>query len=200
MESAVERESRGWIEDSVVFRGTIRKSGNSLVITIPSELSQRFLLKEGQEFVILGMGRFRPDFEGALQVYLGYFVVYEKTFGFRVVLSASGERLETALRVFDELAEKYRPTKHFKRTLEDGRVEVKMFFGMMTGDGFRRLRTKEEVESILAEALNELSNTGVQAEDPQVLEEINEWRNVDPSSISKLPHKLGELVRWKWEI
>jgi len=55
-----------WIEDSVVFRGAIRRSGNSLVITIPSELSQRLLLREGQEFIIYGIGRKRPEFEGGL--------------------------------------------------------------------------------------------------------------------------------------
>jgi hypothetical protein len=77
-----------WNEDTVSFKGVIRRSGNSLIATIPPELSQRFLIKEGQEYTILGMTRMRPDFEGALQIYLGFFTVYEKAF--RVDVEASG--------------------------------------------------------------------------------------------------------------
>ena len=31
-----------WVEDTVTFRGAIRRSGNSLVITIPAELASDF--------------------------------------------------------------------------------------------------------------------------------------------------------------
>jgi hypothetical protein len=41
---------------------------------------------------------------------------------------------------------------------------------------------------------------GVKVESSNVFEEILEWRNVDPSMISKLPHKTMEMMRWKWEI
>ncbi|MEM2237992.1 MAG: hypothetical protein QXR26_05605 [Candidatus Caldarchaeum sp.] len=35
---------------------------NSLIATIPPELSQRFLIREGQEYIIMGMSRMNPDF------------------------------------------------------------------------------------------------------------------------------------------
>jgi len=187
------------VEDSVVFRGVIRRSGNSLAITIPAELLQRFLLKEGQEFVILGMSRFGPDFEGALQVYLGYFIVYEKTFGISLTLSVD-EKLNEVLKTLEHLVTKYGATKYTKRILEDGKLEIKATFGMITDGSFKRMRSKEEVESILTDMLAELLSMGVKVESSSIFEEVIEWRNIDPSMISKLPHRMMEMIRWKWEI
>lgn len=188
-----------WVEDSVIFRGVIRRSGNSLAITIPAELLQRFLLKEGQEFVMLGMSRFRPDFEGALQVYLGYFVVYEKVFGITFTLSV-GEKLGEILKTLEDLATKYGATKYTKRMLEDGKLEFRATFGMIVNGSFKRMRPKEEVESIMMDMLADLLSMGVKVESSSIFEDILEWRNVDPSMISKLPHKATEMIRWKWEI
>jgi hypothetical protein len=71
----------------------------------------------------------------------------------------------------------------------------------MIADGsFKRMRSKEEVESIMTDMLAELLSMGVKVESSNVFEEILEWRNVDPSMISKLPHKTMEMIRWKWEI
>jgi len=188
-----------WMEDRVVFRGMIRRSGNSLAITIPTELLQRFLLKEGQEFVILGMSRFRPDFEGALQVYLGYFIVYEKTFGISLTLSVD-EKLNEVLKTLEHMLANYGATKYTKRILEDGKLEIKATFGMIADGSFKRMRSKEEVESILTDMLAELLSMGVKVESSSIFEEVLEWRNIDPSIISKLPRKMMEMIRWKWEI
>ncbi len=62
------------------------------------------------------------------------------------------------------------------------------------------MRSKEEVESIMTEMLTELLSTGINIESYNIFEEILEWRNIDPSTISKLPHKVTEMIRWKWEI
>lgn len=177
----------------------IRRSGNSLAITIPAELLQRFLLKEGQEFVMLGMSRFRPDFEGALQVYLGYFIVYEKTFGISLTLSVD-ERLNDILKTFEHLAIKYGATRYMKHILEDGKLEFKATFSMIADGSFKRARSKEEVESIMMDILAELLSIGIKVESSNVFEEILKRRNIDPSMISKLPHKATEMIRWKWEI
>ncbi|MEM3885102.1 MAG: AbrB/MazE/SpoVT family DNA-binding domain-containing protein [Nitrososphaerota archaeon] len=199
MSQAQKKDAPEWIEDSVVFRGMIRRSGNSLAITIPAELLQRFLLKEGQEFVMLGMSRFRPDFEGALQIYLGYFIVYEKTFGISLTLYI-GEKLNEVLKTLEHLATRYGATKYTKRILEDGKLEFKAIFGMIADGSFKRVRSKEEVESIMTDILAELLSMGVKIESSSLFEEILEWRNIDPSMISKLPHKATEMIRWKWEI
>ncbi|MCL7387222.1 MAG: AbrB/MazE/SpoVT family DNA-binding domain-containing protein [Thaumarchaeota archaeon] len=193
------KDAPEWVEDSVVFRGVIRRSGNSLAITIPAELLQRFLLKEGQEFVMLGMSRSRPDFEGAIQVYLGYFIVYEKAFGISLTLSVD-EKLNEVLKTLEHLITKYGATKYTKRILEESRLEIKATFGMIADGSFKRMRSKEEVESIMTDMLAELLSMGVKVESSNVFEEILEWRNVDPSMISKLPHKTMEMIRWKWEI
>jgi hypothetical protein len=193
------KDAPEWVEDSVVFRGVIRRSGNSLAITIPAELLQRFLLKEGQEFVMLGMSRSRPDFEGAIQVYLGYFIVYEKAFGISLTLSVD-EKLNEVLKTLEHLITKYGATKYTKRILEEGRLEIKATFGMIADGSFKRMRSKEEIESIMTDMLAELLSMGVKVESSNVFEEILEWRNVDPSMISKLPHKTMEMIRWKWEI
>jgi len=193
------KDAPEWVEDSVVFRGVIRRSGNSLAITIPAELLQRFLLKEGQEFVMLGMSRSKPDFEGAIQVYLGYFIVYEKAFGISLTLSVD-EKLNEVLKTLEHLITKYGATKYTKRILEESRLEIKATFGMIADGSFKRMRSKEEVESIMTDMLAELLSMGVKVESSNVFEEILEWRNVDPSMISKLPHKTMEMIRWKWEI
>jgi len=193
------KDAPEWVEDSVVFRGVIRRSGNSLAITIPAELLQRFLLKEGQEFVMLGMSRSRPDFEGAIQVYLGYFIVYEKAFGISLTLFVD-EKLNEVLKTLEHLITKYGATKYTKRILEESRLEIKATFGMIADGSFKRMRSKEEVESIMTDMLAELLSMGVKVESSNVFEEILEWRNVDPSMISKLPHKTMEMIRWKWEI
>ncbi|MEM2909654.1 MAG: AbrB/MazE/SpoVT family DNA-binding domain-containing protein [Nitrososphaerota archaeon] len=199
MPQTQKKEALEWVEDSVVFRGIIRRSGNSLAITIPAELLQRFLLKEGQEFVMLGMSRLKPEFEGALQIYLGYFIIYEKAFGIALTLSVD-ERLGEILKTLEQISAKHGATKCTKRMLEDGKLGFRAVFGMITDEGFKRLRTKEDVESIMTEMLAELLSVGVKVESSSIFEEIIEWRNLDPSLISKLPHKAVEMVRWKWEI
>lgn len=192
-------ELSGWIEDSVVFKGVIRRSGNSLAITIPAELIQRFQLKEGQEFVMLGMSRSNPEFEGAIQVYFGYFVVYEKVNGLELHIKLKDNVSET-LKFLSNLATRYGATKIVKRILDNDSIEFKMFFGMITDSGLRRPKSIDEIESMKAEILAELYEAGILVLSHKVIEEIVEWRNIDPSSISKLPHKAGEMIRWKWEL
>jgi len=60
-------------ENTVSFRGVVRRRGGSLIATIPTELSQRFLKREEREFTIVCMSKFSPGFEGALQIYVGFF-------------------------------------------------------------------------------------------------------------------------------
>jgi len=189
-----------WTEDSVVFRGAIRRSGNSLVITIPAELSQRFLLREGQEFVIYGLGRRQPEFEGALQVYLGYFVVHEKvpSARFRIRLEKGDE--ERARQILKELETKHHPSRIHYRVEEEGVMEVKFLFGAITNKGVRRPRSVQEVEDMAAAIEFELKSNGFEVLERRLEDSIVEWRTLDPSSISKAPYKLAEVVRWAWEI
>ncbi len=181
-----------WIEDTVSFRGYVRRSGNSLVVTIPSELSQRFLIKEGQEFIILGMGRKNPDFEGALQIYLGYFVVYEKAP--TVFLKIPNVR-EGQLEVVKQAAKKLGAT--YVTNFEDG---VKVTFGSIEDGIIKRAKSVEEAKQVASSLITELKSLGVEVEEYSVSEEIIERRDLDPSIVSKAPSKAGENIRYKWEL
>ncbi len=188
-----------WTEDSVVFRGAIRRSGNSLVITIPAELSQRFLLREGQEFIIYGLGRKRPEFEGALQVYLGYFVVHEKAPSalFRIrVPEGGGQRLQELLR---RMRDEFLPSRVIYRG-GDGEAEAEFIFGAITESGVRRPRSVKEVEDAASAIEFNLRSEGFEVLERKLSHRIIEWRSIDPASISKAPYKLTEVVRWTWEI
>jgi len=189
-----------WVEDTVTFRGAIRRSGNSLVITIPAELGQRFLLREGQELVIYGLSRRGPEFEGALQVYLGYFVVHEKAPAVIFKVRVSGDKLGQLQEIMKEVEEKYLPSAVNIRRLEEDLVEVELLFGAITPNAIRRVRSKEEVDSAAAEIEFKLASGGFDVVEKTITEKIVEWRNVDPARLSKASYKVSEVVRWRWEI
>ena len=187
-----------WVEDTVAFRGAIRRSGNSLVITIPAELSQRFLLREGQELLIYGISRRGPEFEGGLQIYLGYFVVHEKlpSARFRVEVGDL-TKLQTIIK---EIEREYLPSRVLHRRVGDGVVELQFMFGAITEKGIRRVRSMEEVEEIASTIEFKLSSEGFKVLERSVEEKIIEWRNMDPALISRAAYRLSRVVRWSWEI
>jgi len=189
-----------WVEDKVVFRGAIRRSGNSLVITIPAELSQRFLLREGQELLIYGISRKGPDFEGALQIYLGYFIVHEKLPVVKLKVKVDPMKRGELYQVLSEVERSYMPSMANHKQVEKDLIELEFMFGAITDGGIRRVRNIEEVKELASAIEFKLSSSGFQVLEKSIEEKIVEWRNVDPASISKAPHKLLEVVRWRWEI
>ncbi len=189
-----------WMEDTVTFRGAIRRSGNSLVITIPAELSQRFLLREGQELLIYGLSRKSPDFEGALQIYLGYFVVHEKAPALILRVEAKAEELRRLQEIIERLKEKHLPSRVDLRKLSESEVEIALIFGAITPESIRRVRELKEVEDAAAELEFNLSSQGFKILEKKIEDKIIEWRNVDPAKLSKAPYKVSEVVRWRWEL
>ncbi|MCX8187822.1 MAG: AbrB/MazE/SpoVT family DNA-binding domain-containing protein [Nitrososphaeria archaeon] len=189
-----------WVEDAVTFRGAIRRSGNSLVITIPAELSQRFFLREGQELVIYGLSRRGPEFEGSLQVYLGYFVVHEKAPTAVFKVKSSGDKLRHLQEVVRELEAKYLPSAVKIGKLGEDLVGVELVFGAITPTAIRRVRDMEEVSSAAAEMEFMLASSGFEVVEKAIVEKIIEWRSIDPAMLSKTPYKISEVVRWRWEI
>jgi len=181
-----------WVEDTVTFRGFVRRSGNSLVVTIPSELSQRFLIREGQEFIIFGMSRRSPDFEGALQIYLGYFTVYEKAPVVSLrVNDLDGEKLAEVR----DVARRYGATK-----VVSSADEVKIIFGSIEDNVVKRARSVDEVKHLLEPLVSELKGRGVEVREHSIGEEIFEYHDLDPSVVSKAPARASENIRYKWEI
>lgn len=189
-----------WVEDSVVFRGAIRRSGNSLVITIPSELSQRFLLREGQEFVIYGIGRKKPYFEGGLQIYLGYFVVNEKIQTLKFRIQSPRESSEKLVTIMKEVGENYLASDVKYRQIDSSEVEVELHFGVLAEKGILRPKSREEIEDVAASLEFRLRAEGFKILEKEISEKIVEWRNIDPALISKAPYKVTEYLRWRWEI
>ncbi len=184
-----------WSEDAVTFRGFIRKSGNSLVITIPAELSQRFLLREGQEFIIFGMSRRNPDFEGALQIYLGYFTVYEKAP--TVVIKIRDKQVD--LDRVEQVAKRYGASRILSEGVENDETKLKIIFGGIENGIVKRPKTMDEVKTLIPRIIRALEEDGYQASLKDIKEEIFEWHEIDPATISKAPTRFGESIRWKWE-
>jgi len=184
-----------WKEDAVSFRGYIRRSGNSLVVTIPSELSQRFLLREGQEFVILGLSRSTPDFEGGLLIKLGYFTIYEKV----PTLTLSVPQDEEVRQKVESAARRLGASKVILQSLEPETARIKVVFGGIVDGDIKRPRSLEEVQSIVPKLVSELRESGVKVLSADLDEEILEWRTVDPATVAKAPVKVGEKSRWAWE-
>ncbi len=189
-----------WSEDSVTFRGAIRRSGNSLVITIPAELSQRFLLREGQELLIYGLSKKTPEFEGALQIYLGYFIIHEKAPAAVFKIEAENERLAELQRIVKEIEEKHLPSRVDFMKLEGSTLEVAFIFGAVTPTAIRRVRERMEVEAAASEIEFKLTSASFKILEKKIEDKIVEWRNIDPAKISKAPYKVSEVVRWRWEI
>jgi hypothetical protein len=71
-------EQEAWVYDPIYFDATVRRSGNSLVITIPPELARRMLISEDQPVRVVGAVRSGIMLEGALLVHLGFFSCTEK--------------------------------------------------------------------------------------------------------------------------
>ena len=182
-----------WVEDTVAFRGAIRRDGNSLVITIPAELSQRFLLRESQELLIYGISERGPEFGGDLQIYLGYFVVHEKlpTARFRV----EADDLAKLQTIIKEIEREYLPSRVLCKIVEDRTVELQFMFGAITEKGIKRVRSIEEVEEIASTIEFRLSSEGFNVLERGVEEEIVEWRNMDSALISRAAYRLAKVVR-----
>ncbi|MEM1937845.1 MAG: hypothetical protein QXV14_07835 [Candidatus Caldarchaeum sp.] len=182
-----------WVEDMVSFRGVIRRSGNSLIATIPPELSQRFLIREGQEYTIVGMSRMNPEFEGALQIYLGFFIVLEKTPRLDVAVEGLGfPEVEKVLRnhgageVVQMLSEKGVKCYGLFTSVERNRVKIP--------------KTVEEVSSLLPLIKRELEELGGVVKSIEVSEVVHENRCVDPAVISRSTARVEKRIAWKWEI
>ncbi len=198
-----------WEEEAVSFTANIRRSGSSYVITIPSELFHRFLLKEGQTVRVYGMTRKTPELQGMVGVFLGTFQVVEKYYGIRIVArnveigkgikSSEEEPTKGILQKVEEIAEKYSATGMFV-DVEDEKVEIRILFEFITQNSILKPKTKNDVKKIMDEITAEIKSGGGIISEAKIFEEKTEWHVVDPSLIAKSPYKNTEFLEWKWKI
>lgn len=188
-----------WVEDSVSFNGTIRRSGNSLIITVPSELAKRFLISEGQEVLIVGLTRKLFNFEGMIGIYLGNFKVKENIYGISFDIEVGEEKVGIEDFPFIQaIADKYGATG-VALLRDERRVNIRMLFGCIR-EVVLKPKTKEDVEKIMRDLTYEAQKAGVELRDLKVFEEEVEWNNIDPAMLARTQIKDSDRVKWRWEL
>ena len=196
-----------WEEETTPFTGSIRRSGSSYVVTIPVEIFQRFMLREGQPLKIFGMIRKTPEFQGMVGIFLGTFKVKEKYYGFELrirgfeaLLEEESGKPSKTMPAIEKLAEKHAATSYFFRVLEDGTALIRMHFGCITAKSIIKPKTRSEVEKIKDEVVAEILKAGGKVESAEIFEEKAEWHMVDPSMVAKSPYRDSEAIEWEWKI
>lgn len=185
-----------WVYDTIFFEATIRKSGNSLVITIPPELARRFLLFEGQKVRLIGAVKRGLQAEGAISVHLGRFVVKENAQGIEFRLSGPNVE-EKASSFVETVATKYSATKMSVKPRRQDEVLCRLTFGCITGEGMV-LRTGREIRAVMEEISNTAARSGFTISDLRMFEEEILWQNVDPALISRFLPSLEGKVKFEW--
>jgi len=188
-----------WVEDSVSFNGTIRRSGNSLIITVPSELAKRFLISEGQEVLIIGLTRRLFNFEGMIGIYLGNFKVKENIYGISFDIEVGDRNVGIEDFPFIQaIADRYGATG-VALLRDKGRVNVRMLFGCIR-EVVLKPKTKEDIERIIRDLMYEAQKAGVELKDLKVFEEEVEWNDVDPAMLARAQIKGSDRIKYYWEL
>ncbi|MCX8202089.1 MAG: hypothetical protein N3H84_08340, partial [Candidatus Caldarchaeum sp.] len=162
--------------------------------TIPPELSQRFLIREGQEYTIVGMSRANPDFEGALQIYLGFFVVLEKAPRLDLVV----ENVDFG--VLEQVLKKAGASSVVLKKVEDKSVHVSALFTAVEKNRVKLPKTVEAVGQLVGDVKRDVEALGGFVKSFEVVETVVESRQTDPAVLAKGPSRLEKAVAWKWEI
>lgn len=201
-----QREERGakqrgiqWSYDTVVFTTSIRKSGGSLVVTIPAELARRFMITEGQKVNLVGVHRAGLQFEGGVLIYLGRFFVKEKAIGVRVEIKGEPKALEELPELIEDLADKYSASSLIVNEKNEDTIECEMILSGISETGVVK-RSKEEAEKLLREIETEVWVRGLKVARKEIFEEEVEWSSVDPAVINRYMVKLPENVKLEWRL
>ncbi|MCX8191203.1 MAG: hypothetical protein N3F06_00155, partial [Nitrososphaerales archaeon] len=175
-----EAERKGkekWIFDTVFFEASIRKSGNSLVITIPPELARRFLLSEGQKVRLIGAVKRGTQAEGAISINLGRFLVRETVQGIEFKLTGN-QPIDKLPDFVEEVTNKYSATRV---TIKPTKPPVcRIAFGSITSDGVIA-RTGREIREAMEELAEKVESS---ISDLKIYDEEIIWQDLDPAIIS----------------
>lgn len=188
-----------WSYDTVVFTTSIRKSGGSLVVTIPAELAKRFMISEGQKVNLVGVYRAGLQFEGGVLVYLGRFFVRERAVVVRVEVEGSPDALGDVPDVVESLASRYSASSFIVNEKGEGVVECEIVLSSISETGVVK-RRKDEAERLLKEFETEMLVRGLKLVRKEVLEEDVEWSSVDPAIINRYTVKLPGNMSLEWRL
>jgi len=190
-------EQSGWVYDPVYFDATVRRSGNSLVITIPPELARRMLISEDQPVRVVGAVRCGILLEGALLVHLGFFSCTEKVQVVRCLLTHPSARDER-LPFVEELAQRYSATDLEVKRVKDG-WEVKIYLGSILRSGFRP-RSGREIRIIMDELKRVAEAKGFTVSDVGITEETVNLEGIDPSIVAQAHRHNPAKVSYRWQV
>ncbi len=189
-----------WEYDTVFFEGHIRRSGGSLVITVPTELKNRFLIKEGQKVKIIGLIKKEPYAEGGFLVYFGRFKIYEDIRGIKakIKLPPEGEA-ELIDEIHDFFSIKYQATNILIENIEDNEYLIETYFGSITDSGVI-IREEDLIEKVLDDFNKFAKKKGFEIIDINEVEDKVVWRSIDPSVIKRYVFSIPENIKFEWEI
>ena len=190
-------EQTGWVYDPIYFDATVRRSGNSLVITIPPELARRMLISEDQPVRVVGAVRSGIMLEGALIVQLGFFTCTEKVQVVKCHLTHPSSSDERLLFV-EELAQRYSATDLEVKRVKEG-WEVKIYLGSVLRSGFRP-RSGREMRIIMDELKRAAEARGFTISDVGIAEETVNLEGIDPSVVAQAQRHNPAKVSYKWQV
>jgi hypothetical protein len=190
-------EQEAWVYDPIYFDATVRRSGNSLVITIPPELARRMLISEDQPVRVVGAVKSGVMLEGALIVHLGFFSCTEKVQVVKCLLTNPSSRDERPPFV-EELAQRFSATDlEVKRNR--GGWEVKIYLGSILKCGFRP-RSGRELRILMDELKRAAEAKGFAVADLEIKEETVSLEGVDPSVVAQALRHNPTKVSYKWQV
>lgn len=191
--------SNAWKYDNVYFIGQIRRSGGSLVITIPNELRNRFLITEGQKVRIIGVTRKRAQVEGGLLIFLGRFSVIEEIEGYTIRigvpqdLSLEGAREE----IYSFLAKKLKAT-YIDIKDEGAELHIEAHFGYIIENDI--IPREEDIDTIGGKITNFLKKKGYKIITMKKIKRIQRWNEIDPSIIKRYSTTIPNSITFEWRI
>lgn len=190
-------EQTGWVYDPIYFDATVRRSGNSLVITVPPELARRMLISEDQPVRVVGAVRSGITLEGALLIHLGFFSCTEKVPVVRCDLTHPSSRDER-LPFVEELVQRYSATDLAVKRVKEG-WEVKIYLGSILKSGFRP-RSGREMRIIMDELKRQAEAKGFTVTSLEVIEEAVSLEGIDPSIVAQAQRHNPTKVSYKWQV
>ena len=188
-----------WEYDTVYFKGQIRKSGGSLVITIPNELRNRFLLEEGQKVRIIGVTRKRPQVEGGLLIFLGRFQVIEEVKGYTLRLGIPQHMNidEANEDLYTYFTDELNATNLYIEESE-GELKVDVYFGQILDNEI--IPREEDIAEIGNKIKRYITQKGYKIREMKMIKDIQKWNTIDPSIIMRYSTTIPKSITFEWKM